>query len=57
MAQAPKIFSHKLTFATALFTTAKKFLTLDFLFSCFTLSKQGSWALFWPMDDSAGEWV
>ena len=35
----------------------KRFLALDFSFSCCTLSKQESWPLFWPMDDNSREWV
>ena len=36
---------------------ARKFLTLDFSFRCCTLKRQGSLALFWPMDAKTGEWV
>ena len=41
------LFSHKQTFATAL-----KVLVLDFSFGFCTFSKQGSWVLFWPMDNN-----
>ena len=36
---------------------ARKFLALEFSLRICTLSKQGSWALFRPIDDNTGEWV
>ena len=52
-----KVFSHKLNFATVLVTLANMFLALDFSFGCCAVSKQGSWALFWPINDNTEEWV